>query len=670
MATFRRITTTLLILFIYTLTGNAQQQIDLQGIFKGKYRLDNLRGLSWRPNNQSYSYIEHDTTFVVDLQTGIKSVLIEEKKSADLPEADIIDQDVAHQLYVINRDNYVFVMKGNDKKNSILLCPDTGKNIVFGQTVHRSEWGIDEGQYFSPQGNYIAFYRMDERMVEDYPLVNVTTPIATVELMKYPMAGRTSHQVKVGIFDVKKSFETGKTAYHYILTDIEDGEFLTNITFSPDEKFLYIHHLNRAQNHSKLIRYDVLTGKKSEILYEEKDGRYVEPQTRPIFLKNGNLMVQSNRDGWNHLYLFDTKTKKMKQITKGHFPVINVYGMDAKEEFVYIQTNKDAPMDRYLYKVNIKTGALTNLTPESGTHSVVFNGDMTAFFDYFSNAVTPLKISVKSTNGKINRQLINSKNPYTDCQLNTPKLFSIKNNAGDDLYCRLILPVGFDSTKQYPTLIYVYGGPHSQLVTNNFMSGGVFLYYLSQQGYVVFTLDNRGTANRGAEFEKCIHRTLGIKETEDQRCGVKWLKQQSFVDADRIGLDGWSYGGFMTLTLITEHPELFKAASCGGPVVDWSKYEVMYGERYMDTPQENPEGYENSNILNKVSKIACPLLVIHDALDHTVVWQQTQQLLNAAIKNGIQMDYFIYPNHDHNVSGTDRVHLWNKLVKFHEDNLK
>jgi len=688
-------------------TAMAQQTIDLNGIFKGKYRFDNLQNLAWRPNSAAYSFIKNDTIYIIDAQTSQKKVLktlsdlhaqLPNEKLNRIPsfewvdnntiwfphlrvlwnlnekpvkfsEEEVIDQDIKHLLQVIKKGNTVQVSYGDTAPSYLLLCPDTGAHIIFGQTVHRSEWGINEGQYFSPNGNFIAFYRMDESMVEDYPLVDVTTPIATVNMIKYPMAGRRSHQVKVGIFDVKKSFETNQTTFLYLHTDTADGEFLTNITFSPDEKYIYITHLNREQNHSKLIRYDVLTGQKNAVLIEEKDLRYVEPQTRPFFLKNGNFIWQSDRDGWNHCYLYDSNGKLLKQLTQGRFPVMELLGVDPKEQFVYFLTNKDAPTDCYVYRLNIKNGKLQNLTPETGTHTPIFNSDMTFFIDNFSNLTTPRRVLLRSSDGKTTQELLNSKNPYGECKLGDVKLFSIKNKVGDNLYCRLILPPDFDSTKTYPVFLYVYGGPHSQLVNNTFMSGGIFLHYMAQQGYIVFTLDNRGTNHRGVEFEKCIHRNLGIKEVEDQICGVQWLKSQPFVDSTRIDLDGWSYGGFMVLSLITAYPNLFHAASCGGPVVDWSKYEVMYGERYMDTPQDNPNGYSNANILNKVDKIKIPLLVMHGAQDHTVVWQHTLQLLNAAIAAGVELDYFVYPNHDHNVMGIERVHLWNKILQFHNNNL-
>ncbi len=688
------------------------ETIDLKAYFQGKYMSDRITGLSWQPGTDNYAYVDDahniqlvnakngkETLFVpayqlnnlqirdfrqmkwinsntlffprhhisISINKGAVSSVIRDEFKWD----ELIDYSVKDELYILKNEQGVFVQSKLNGYEPILLCPDTGKNIVFGESVHRSEWGIEEGQYISPKGNFIAFYRMDESMVEDYPLVNTGTPIATVETMKYPMAGRTSHQVKVGIFDVAQSTKVGKAVFHYIQTDLNDGEFLTNVTFSPDEKYLYITHLNRAQDHSKLIRYDLQSGRRLKVLIEESDSRYVEPTDRMIFLKDNRFLWFSETDGWRHLYLYDAEGNLTRKIVDGRFDVVSFYGTDSKDQYAYFTiAPTEKPVNQYVCKASLSDGKITRLAYTDGTHEPIFNDDKTFFIDHFSNVSTAHDIYLVNNQGKNVKTLLSSKNPYKDCAMGNTTIFPILNKEGDSLWCRLITPPNMDPNKKYPCLIYVYGGPHSQLVTNSFVSGGVFLEYMAQQGYVVFTLDNRGTQNRGAEFEKCIHRNLGVREVEDQMCGVEYLKTLPYVDANRIGLDGWSYGGFMTLSLVTEHPEAFRAASCGGPVVNWAWYEVMYGERYMDTPEENPEGYDHANIIPKIKNVKCPLLVMHGCQDHTVVWQQSLELMRQAVTDGIEIEYFPYTIYDHNVIGPERVHLWNKILHFHNQNLK
>lgn len=719
----KKICTFVAMLMLASFAFGQVELIDLEGVFQGKYRYDRLRSLSWRPETSQYTTYDESSNAIIlhDLKTGKTqeaycfdafdkkengrhSTVIEwidknsfrfycekndqpcyatfhlDTKNIEIRAMVAKDQELVDggdDLFIYQKegkDGYFVGSQKNTSNNDIILCPDTGKNIVFGQPVHRSEWGINEGWYFSPKNNYIAFYRMDESMVQDYPLLqtsdgNGAAEIAYIKNIKYPMAGRTSHQVKVGIFDAQQSFKQSKCVYHYIQTDLSDGEFLTNVTFSPDEKYLYIAHLNREQNHSKLIRYEVASGKKMAVLFEETDSRYVEPLTRMIFLSNGNFIWQSDRDGWNHFYLYDFNGNLIKQLTKGNWPVLEAMGLDTKEQNLFFMTNKDNPVDKYLYSVNLANGKLTKITQESGTHTILMSTDKKYYFDYFSNLHTPLKIFAGTTDGKTNKLLLESKNPYGKYELGRDTIFSLKGESGDDLYCEMIYPPHFDASKKYPCLVYVYGGPHSQLVTNTFMTAGVFLNYMAQKGYVIFVMDNRGTSNRGAAFEKCIHRNLGVCESADQMVGVRYLQSLPFIDRDRMGIDGWSFGGFMTLTMITDHPEVFASATCGGPVVNWEWYEIMYGERYMDTPQENPEGYEHACIIPKIKNLKCPLLIMHGQQDNTVVQQHSLELLHQSVLDDVQIFYFPYTTHEHNVMGMDRVQMWHKIEQFHDGNL-
>ncbi|MDR3338631.1 MAG: S9 family peptidase [Candidatus Symbiothrix sp.] len=551
---------------------------------------------------------------------------------------------------------------------TITVAEDTDEAIVYGQAVHRNEFGITKGTFWSPEGNYLAFYRMDESMVGNYPLVDISAREAQLKNNKYPMAGMTSHEVTLGIYNLSSKTTT------YLKTGEPKDHYLTNISWDPNEKFIYIAELNRGQNQLQLNKYDVETGEKALTLFEEQHDKYVEPQHPLQFLKNfpDRFIWQSQRSGYNHLYLYDTSGKLILQLTSGNYSVTNSIGLDIAEKNVFIVTNELNPIEFQAYKVALKTGNKTQLTFEAGVHQPNINLSGNYMIDRYSNLDTPLNIDLISTEKPKPVRLQTAKNPYLGYAMPTISLGAIKAADGKtDIFYHLVKPVNFDSSKKYPVVIYVYGGPHSQGIKNNWL-GSVrgWDIYMAQKGYVVFSLDNRGTSNRGADFENITHRQLGIIETADQMEGVKYLQSLPYVDADRIGVHGWSYGGFMTANLMLRHPETFKAGVAGGPVIDWKYYEIMYGERYMDTPEENPEGYAQTDMNNLAGNLKGHFLIIHGDEDPTVVWQNSLSFLKACIKARTYPDYFVYPGHGHNMIGPDRVHLHEKITRYFEDYLK
>nr|MCU0360349.1 prolyl oligopeptidase family serine peptidase [Bacteroidia bacterium] len=397
-----------------------------------------------------------------------------------------------------------------------------------------------------------------------------------------------------------------------------------------------------------------------------------EPQHPVLFVKNNpkQFIWQSRRDGYNHLYLYNLDGKLIKQLTKGAWEVKAVNGFDAKGEHLFFHANEQSPVNQDVYSVNIKSGKLTRLTQGNGFHQAVFDSKGEVFIDAYTSSTVPREYSIVNAKTGKASLFYKSENPVLEYKTGSWSLFSIKNSNGTDLYCRLFKPVNFDSTKKYPVIVYLYNGPHSQLVTNSWMAGGELWYqYMAQKGYIVFTLDGRGTSNRGKEFEQVIHRNLSTFEMEDQLKGLAYLKSLPFVDEQRVGVFGWSYGGFMSTSLMTRQPGAFKVGVAGGPVIDWSYYEIMYGERYMDTPQENKEGYERNNLLNHVEKLKGKLLMIHGAQDNVVVWQHSMMYLKKAIEKGVQVDYYVYPGHEHNVLGKDRAHLMEKICNYFIENL-
>ncbi len=562
-------------------------------------------------------------------------------------------------------DNNLYLLQPGGASNAVTR--DTDGSIVNGQAVHRNEFGIDKGIFFSHKGNFLAFYRMDESKVADYPIVDWSVTPAKNTLIKYPMAGQVSHEVTLGVYNIA----TQNTLF--LPTGSPKDQYLTCVTWSPDEKHIYVALLNREQNHLKLNQYDARTGEFQKTLFEEADPKYVEPQNALYFLpgKDNEFVWWSQRDGFMHLYLYNTGGKLIRQITKGDWLVNEIRGHNAKEKELVITASKDSPLERHIYTVNWTTGKMNRVDDEPGIHNATVSSDGKYIIDHFQNAGTPRKINLLSADKKWKKNILSAAN--TLAAYNRPRVEGIQLQAedGTPLYGKLIYPTDFDTTKKYPVIVYLYNGPHVQLITNGYPeSGNLWYELLAQKGYIVFTMDGRGSSNRGLKFEQAPFRQLGTVEMADQLKGVAYLKSLPFVDKERMGVHGWSYGGFMTTSLMLHHPDVFKVGVAGGPVIDWSMYEVMYTERYMDSPQENPQGYAENNLLDKTRNLKGKLLVIHGAQDDVVVWQHSIKFVKSCVDNNIQLDYFVYPGHPHNVQGKDRVHLMEKITDYFDQYLK
>ncbi len=578
-------------------------------------------------------------------------------------ESEFLSFNPEKRLLVYLNKHDLFVV-GEDEK-PVLIERASGKDVILGKTVHRNEFGISGGIFWSTNGKSLAFYRKDEAMVSDYPLVNINERVAKLENIKYPMAGMKSHQVTVGVFN----FETKKKVY--LNTGLPKEKYLTNISWSPDDKYIGIAELNREQNDMHYNLYNVTDGSFYKTLFEEKSDKWVEPENTALFLPNSNteFVWQSERDGYNHFYLYDINKGLLKQLTKGKWVVTNNLGFDRKAQNIFFEGTKDGVMNRHLYSVCLKNGKLNKLTSAKGFHSIILSDTKNTFIDNYSSLDVSRVIKWNNVEKKTSQMLLEAKNPFDDYDFGKVELGSIKSADGlTNLNYRLILPANFDVKKKYPVVVYVYGGPHAQLVKNSWLGGARYWQlYMAQKGYICFTMDNRGTPDRGCDFEKIIHRQLGECEAEDQYEGIKYLKSLPYVDQNRIGIHGWSFGGFMTINLMEKYPDVFKVGVSGGPVTDWKYYEIMYGERYMDLPDENPEGYEKTNLNLRAENIKGRLLVIHGAIDPTVVWQHSMQFIEHCIKSRKQVDYFVYPRHEHNVRGVDRVHLMEKVTMYFDD---
>ena len=484
------------------------------------------------------------------------------------------------------------------------------------------------------------------------------------------MAGMTSHKVTVGVFDLK----TDKTVY--LQAGDPTDRYFTNIAWSPDSKTIYMFELNRDQNDCRLVSYDAVSGAKIAELYRETSEKYVEPMHPIQFLPwdSNKFIMQSQRDGYNHLYLFDRSGMELRQLTSGNWVVQDVVGFNTKTKSVLILSNETYPLNKNLWTVNVNNGQRCMMGKGIGVAQSAQPSESGQWVALkLSSFNHPRVIDVINVNG-VGRvtELMDAEDPWKDYQ--QPIFQSGNITAADgktNLYYRMVKPADFAPTKKYPTVVYVYGGPHAHNVDASWhYASRSWETYMAQKGYIVFILDNRGSENRGLEFEQATFRQLGQIEMQDQMKGVEYLKSLPFVDADRIGVHGWSFGGFMTISLMLNYPEVFKVGVAGGPVIDWKWYEVMYGERYMDTPQTNPEGYEKTSLINKAGNLKGKLQIITGYNDNTVVPQHCLSFLDACIKAGTQPDFFAYPGEEHNMRGHASVHLHERITQYFEDYLK
>jgi dipeptidyl-peptidase 4 len=649
-------------LVIKNVENRSVKEITFQDLNKG---VESTRYLAMRflpavqwINDKEILFDYYQKIYRYHTETGETHLIMSYAEKAMSQDFDLNQLNLA---YTIDNNLLVHYLNG-DVYN---VTNHKNKDVSAGFAIHRLEFGITKGTFWSPKGNRLGFYEMDESMVTDYTLMDYTQTPAKANTVKYPMAGQASHIPRVGVFDL----ETKKTIY------LETGEpqerYLTNLTWSPDEQFIFLAELNRDQNHLWLKKYDAKTGKLVQTLFEEKHEKYVEPEHGPIFIPNGSgqFLWFSERDGFNHLYHYAPSGKLIRQITSGKFDVAEFLGFDERNQFGFVAVYNPA-VDVHAAKVNLKNGKMEVFTKTPGVHQLVQSEDKRYFMDAFSNLETPNQIDVYDATGKFLQTIFKADNPLKNKAIGKAEIFTIPAHDGTPLYARLIKPSNFDESKKYPVFVYVYGGPHAQLVTNSWLGGAsLWMYHLAEQGYLVFTLDNRGSAHRGLAFEQTIHRQLGTIEIQDQMRGVEHLKKFPFVDADRMAVHGWSYGGFLATSLMLRTPGVFKIGIAGGPVTDWKYYEVMYGERYMGTPENNKEGYETSELTQYVSNLKGKLLLIHGTYDDIVVMQHNMTLLTAFINAGVQVDFFAYPGHGHNVRGKDRLHLIEKVVNYVRDNM-
>ncbi len=627
---------------------------DLNKSFKGEDRLLKVPSISWI-SRHTFRFRNKNKFYIYNNERGFQSKSVFSVKE----KAKSIDFNNQNNKYAYTMDNNLFIATGSD--NHMQISNEDNENIVFGQVVHRYEFGIDKGTFWSNDGSKLAFYRKDESMVTDYPLINTSPRVGDVDMIKYPMSGMSSHQVLLGVYN----FNNNKTIY--LQTGKPKDQYLTNIAWSPDDKYIFIAVLNRDQNHLMLNKYSSLDGRFIATLFDEKSDKYVQPLHPVEFVSKDKFLWRSEREGYDNLYLYDINGKFLKKVLNKQYVVKDYYGY--KNDNIYFSAYTKDGLGVDLWNVSINKRYKKKIVGDGSYHTFKISPSKKYFINQYSNINTPSVTQIINNKGNQIIQLLKSPDPLKNYNVAKTKLLTIQTDQNIALNARIIKPFSFDENKKYPVLLYVYNGPGVQLVRNNWLaSAPLWMHYLANEGYIVFTIDGRGSENRGRDFEQFIFGELGKVEMEDQIIGYNYLKGLPFVDSNRIALHGWSYGGYMTTNLLLNYPDLFTCGVAGGPVTNWLFYEIMYTERYMGHPENNLNGYKKTNLIDKVNLLEDPLLMIHGLVDDVVLPQHSLNFVQSAIENNIQMDYFLYPGHPHNVRGKDRLHLMRKIINFIKKN--
>ena len=646
----RKLLTLILATVAVTATAENRRLLTMEEAILSRELIPENYSVLWDSNHPDHYLHKGESGWIaIDVRTG-------SEQSVDAPTK-------AQPQFKTVDNNIVRIMEDGKQRH---VTRYTNKNIVAGSSISRNEFGISGGLFPSPDNSLLAFYQKEESYVSTFPLLDVTTRTGTLFEIKYPMNSMPSERVSVGVYDLKT-----RQIIYLKVSDFDAERYLTNLTWSPDSKIIYLQVLDRAQQNMNLNAYCAATGKFITTLLSEHSDKYVEPSFPLYFLdadSNKFIYTTSNRDGYQNLYLCSVSGGEVKRLTAVDADV-EYAGQSGK--YVFYHSAEVSPVERHLFRIDTKSGKSIQLTRGEGWHNCALSPDGKYFSDNYSSLTVPRVVAVGATDGKFYRELFRAADPsegYNYCPI---ELGSVRSADGKyDNYYRLIKPIDFDPNKKYPVILYVYGGPHSQMVNNSFQAQlRRWEMYMAQRGYVVFVMDNRGTDNRGIEFEQAIHHQCGVCEMEDQMAGIEWLKSHPWVDSSRIGVHGWSYGGFMTISLMTTYPETFKVGVAGGPVIDWKWYEVMYGERYMGNENTNAEGLASTSLIGKAKNLKGKLLICQGAVDDVVLWQHSLNFIDECIKNWIPVDYFPYPRAQHNVRGKDRVHLMQKVTDYFEDYL-
>lgn len=693
------------VLFVFCAAGYGQNRLELDSLFEDKYKTAILDSIQWQKGTSNFTYIRNGKLYLQTNKSGKEKEVVTLDELRKITSHDytqfpsyawrdantlilksssfyaVIDMKTEKMLTGLPIDsgavNISISKNGNiaysldsaliviDSSGKKTIVDDAGPNICSGCIPYRSEFGTDNAITWSPSGNKLLFYRVNQNSVTILPLIDSAGKAK--HYIHYPFAGEEIGSSEIGIYSVSDKSLT------YLKTDKENGRYLTNAVWSPAESSVYISVLNREQNNIQLKEYDAITGDYSRIVLKESNKKYIDLQYPSILLRTKpEFLWLSSKSGHNHLYHYDAEGLLLSQLTNGDWDITQILGLDTKEENVYFTgTRPSDPTGRYIYRANLISLQVQCLTEEPGTHIGYINYDNGLIVDFSTSYTVPAKYSIIDNKGKSIRIVTEVPSPFKFIDLPVIEQGTLRADDGNtDLYYNIYKPADFDSEKLYPVIFYVYGGPHVQLVRNRWMGGsGMIPFFLAQEGFIVFVLDNRGSCGRGAAFEQSTFLKLGQIELQDQLAGLKHLSHLSFVDEKRIGVWGWSYGGFMALNMAVNAPGKFKAVLAGAPVTNWARYEAMYTERYMGVPSKNIEGYAWSNIIAKAGQLESTVLVISGDNDTVTVPVQHKEFYEAAAAEGKKVRLETVSEQSHKFSGNARKDLANEIITFFKENL-
>ncbi len=616
----------------------------------------------WAPNGEALLFIGSKALSWFELKTQTARTLVDGKEAlADVklsPDGKFASFVREHNLYAVN------IADGKEHA----LTSGGSEEIRKGELdwVYPEELDLKTAYWWSPDSKRIAFLEMDERKVTKYPLVDFESFDGDADEERYPVPGGSNPVVNV--------YTVGASGGKPVRMDsgAETNQYIPRVDWLRDSKRVAIQRLNRPQTQLDLLVADAETGK-SSVLLTEKDAYWINVHDDLNFLKDGKRFLwSSERSGYRHLYLYGLDGKEIAQLTKGDWEVAGVQAVDEEKGIVYFNATEKTPLERHLYRVGQDGKNFERITKPDGVHAIQFSPDAAAFVDTYSNATTPQQQWVGKADGSAAIALNeNSVAELAEYSLSPLEFIKVTTHDGMELNAWMIKPPNFDVAKKYPVLVYTYGGPHAQVVMNQW-GGPTFLWHqmMAQKGFVIFAMDNRGSAGRGHLFEEPIHFRFGAQEMSDQRDGAAWLKQQPWVDSARMGIWGWSYGGHMTLHAMFEDPEDFKAGFAGGPVSDWHYYDTIYTERYIGLLPKNEQSYRDSSPVERAGGLRGKLLIAHGTGDDNVHFANTLAVVDKLIELGKPVEVLPFPGRGHGVSDPPaRIFLMNRVTRFFLENL-